>query len=155
MLKMAGMTNQIYEVAQFDLPSAALAVGAEPLLVYCFPENYDHIFYTIGLSKPPIIQAYPLAAIGDTITPYYQWSWDNIIANDLYTGPVSSTFSLNPGECDQIAAVDVRDLDVVPVDGVIGYMFEIVWPTAETALNLATFGSGAGIFVIYNCFPPF
>jgi hypothetical protein len=34
-------------------------------------------------------------------------------------------------------------------------MFEIVWPTAETALNLATFGSGAGIFVIYNCFPPF
>ncbi|PMD42059.1 hypothetical protein L207DRAFT_527017 [Hyaloscypha variabilis F] len=152
-----GLFNQVYEVAQFNLPPAAFATGAEPLLVSCFPANYD-IFYTIGLSQPPILKAYPLAAYFNDITNWNTyWTWDNILG-DLYGIPGSQgsdSFSLVPGECQLIQAIDVDNTNVTPVSGIIAFMFKMVWPTAQSALTAATLGPGAGIFVVYNCFPPF
>jgi hypothetical protein len=149
-----GLFNQVYEVAQFNLPSAAFATGAEPQLVFCFPENYEY-FYTIGLSQPPILQAYPLAAISNDIALPKYWNWDNIIGENLYDTPGSNTFSLNPGECGLIQGIDIKNFNITPLSGVIGFMFKMVWPTTQSALTAATFGSGAGIFVVYDCFPPF
>ena len=152
-----GLFNQVYEVAQFNLPPAAFATGAEPLLVSCFPENYD-IFYTIGLSQPPILQAYPLYDVFNDIPDINEyWTWDNILG-DLYGYPGypgSNSFSLVPGECSIIRVIDIDNPNVTPVSGIIAFMFKMVWPTAQSALTAATFGPGAGIFVVYNCFPPF
>ena len=152
-----GLFNQVYEVAQFSLPRAAFATGAEPLLVSCFPENYD-IFYTIGLSQPPILQAYPLNAVFNDIKDINTyWTWDNILG-DLYGYPGyrgSSSFSLVPDECRIIQGIDINNPNVTPVSGNIAFMFKMVWPTAQSAITATTFGPGAGIFVVYNCFPPF
>jgi len=152
-----GLFNQVYEVAQFNLPPAAFATGAEPLLVSCFPANYD-IFYTIGLSQPPILKAYPLADyFNDIPNVNTYWTWDNILG-DLYGIPGSQgsdSFSLVPGECQLIQGIDIDNTNVTPVSGIIAFMFKMVWPTAQSALTAATLGPGAGIFVVYNCFPPF